>query len=146
MLDKAGFIDHIGDFMDNNMLSALNFFIRSFGSDDQFAFTGCISSPDAGFSHDNTACREVRAFDAFHKIVKSAVRVFNQEIQTVNDFSEVMCRNIGCHTDSNADRTVNKNVRETGRQNNRFFESVIVVGTEIDRIFIDVSDHFHREF
>ena len=80
MFDKASLIDHIGDFVNDNMLSALDFLIGSFGTDNNFPFAGSVSGANAGFSHNDTAGGEVRAFNAFHKVIQSTVGVFNQKI------------------------------------------------------------------
>jgi hypothetical protein len=42
-------------------------------------------------------------------------------------------------------RAVDEQVRETGRQNFRFLFGAIVVVDEIDRVFIQIADHFDRK-
>src|SRR5207247_11264608 len=57
----------------------------------------------------------------------------------VAEFYQVMRWDNGCHTYGNASRAVEQQVGKTGRQYNRFFSLVIVVGSEIDCVFVDIA-------
>ena len=65
--------------------------------------------------------------------------------RTVNDFTEVVRRNIGRHTYRNAHGAVNEKVRETGRKNHGFLLAVIEVRSEINDVFLNIRHHFVSE-
>ncbi len=57
-----------------------------------------------------------------------------------------MRRNIGCHTDSNTERAVQKKVWQCCRQHTWLFASRIIVGTEINRVFFDIAHQLRGHF
>ena len=60
--------------------------------------------------------REVRALNARHQSVQQlligGVRVLQEPLHTLGNLTQVMRRNIGCHTHSNTRRTVDQQVRD----------------------------------
>ena len=56
-----------------------------------------------------------------------------------------MGRDVRGHTDGNTGRTVDQQVREPGGQYHRLFLVLVEVGLEIDRVLIDVGNHFQRD-
>ena len=64
----------------------------------------------------------------------------------VDDFAEIVRRDVGRHADGDAAGAVDQQVRELGRQNRRLFLRIVVVGLEIDGVLVDIAEHFHRRF
>ena len=53
-----------------------------------------------------------------------------------------MRRNIGGHADRDARGAVEKQIGQTRRQNRRFFGLIVIVGFEVNRIFVDITQQF----
>ena len=51
-----------------------------------------------------------------------------------------------CHTDRDTVRAVYEQIGESRRQHDGLFARVVEVGIEINRLFVDVADHFKRDF
>ncbi|CAB4546210.1 unannotated protein [freshwater metagenome] len=65
-------------------------------------------------------------------------------IHRVDDFTKIVRRNVGGHTNSDALRTVYQQVGETAGENYWFLELTGVVVDEVDSVFVDVSEHVER--
>ena len=89
--------------------------------------------------------REVRALNARHQRVQQlligGVRVLQEPLHTLGNLTQVMRRNIGRHTHSNTRRTVDQQVRDARGQNGRLQGLAVVVGLEINGVFVDVTHH-----
>ena len=90
-------------------------------------------------------CREVGALNARHQSVQQlligGVRVLQEPLHTLGNLTQVMRRNIGRHTHSNTRRTVDQQVRDARGQNGRLQGLAVVVGLEINGVFVDVTHH-----
>src|SRR5690606_20356028 len=104
---------------------------------------------DALRAEDLAARREVRALDALHqggeRLLLVGVRVVQRPDHAVDDLAQVVWRDVGRHPDGDPRTTVDQQVRDTTRQNVRFLRTPVVVVGEIDRVFLDVPQHLHRE-
>ena len=89
--------------------------------------------------------REVRALNARHQSIQQlligGVRVLQEPLHTLGNLTQVMRRNIGRHTHSNTRRTVDQQVRDARGQNGRLQGLAVVVGLEINGVFVDVTHH-----
>ena len=63
-------------------------------------------------------------------------------MNAVNDFAQIVRRNIGCHTNSNTNRTVYQNIRETGGEDCRLLQTIVIVGNEGNGFLVDIREHF----
>ena len=59
--------------------------------------------------------------------------------------AQVVRRDVGGHADRDADRTVDQQVRESGRQHRRLERAAVVVVLEVDGLLVDVAHHFEGE-
>ena len=57
-----------------------------------------------------------------------------------------MSRHIGSHTYGNTRSTVYKQIRDAGRHDNRFLQSIIEVVLEINRFLIQILHHVLSDF
>ena len=69
------------------------------------------------------------------------MRVLQEPLHTLGNLTQVMRRNIGRHTHSNTRRTVDQQVRDARGQNGRLQGLAVVVGLEINGVFVDVTHH-----
>ena len=60
----------------------------------------------------------------------------------VDHFVQVVGRYVGGHTHGNAGRTVDQQIRDAAREDERFFFRAVVVRAEIDGFFVDIAQHF----
>ena len=77
--------------------------------------------------------------------IRRLVVVIEQIHDRVADFSDVMRRNVGRHPDGNPGGTVDEQLRQPRREDDRLGPLIVEVGDEIDRVFFDVGEHFERD-
>ena len=113
MFNQSCLVYHVRNFSYHNAVSALDFFKVCNSTENNFSLTCGVSTSQTLSAHYYSACREVRAFDMLHNIRKCRFRIINKFIDCPDYFSEIVRRNIRCHTYRNSYRTVYKQVRET---------------------------------
>ena len=86
----------------------------------------------------HAAGREVRAFDEFHQALDRDVRVVNLRADAVNDFAEIVRRNVRGHADGDARAAVDEQIGKRGGENRRLGAGFVVVGDEIHRVLVHV--------
>ena len=146
-LNNTGFVDHVGNFGDDNRLPSFCVFLNiRFCTQGQFAAASRICAADSASAHDNTAGREVRAFNIVHQLVQTDVRVVDNRVNCVTDLAQVMGRDIGRHTNCDTGRTVDQQVGIAGRQDLGFLAGIVKVGIKVDGILADIGDHILRHF
>ena len=89
---------------------------------------------------DNPARGKIGPGDDFHQFVDRHVRVIEHRATRIDDFAEVVRRNIGCHADGDTARTVYQDIRELSRQNLWFTRRFVIVRLEINRVFLDIVE------
>ena len=89
--------------------------------------------------------REIGALNARHQraqqLLIGGVRILQEPLHALGNLTQVMRRNIGRHTHSNTRRTVDQQVRDARGQNGRLQGLAVVVGLEINGVFVDVTHH-----
>ena len=83
-------------------LPTLAFFDRYFGTHLDAAATGLVGLGQTVSAQDQPTGRKVRTLHKFHQILHGGIRVFHQMQRGVDDFTQIVRRNTGCHTDGNA--------------------------------------------
>ena len=117
----------------------LNF---SFSADHNAAAAGLVGLAHAVVAIYYTAGGEIRSRDVVHELADFHIRIVEQSHAGVDTLCEVVRRHVGGHTYSDTGGAVDKDIREAGRQHERFFAGVVVVGLEVNGIFIDIPQHF----
>ena len=72
-------------------------------------------------------------------------RIFDEQDRGLDDFLQIVRRNIGGHADSDAGGTVDEKAGYARGQNDRLFFAFIEIGNEIDGFLFDVREHFFRD-
>mgnify|MGYP007104047480 CR=1 FL=1 len=80
-----------------------------------------------------------------HQFVDGDFRVVDLGDNAVDNFCEVVRRDIRRHADRNAVAPVDEKVREARRQNARLHAGVVESRIVIDRLFVQIAQHFRRE-
>src|SRR6266852_5204349 len=133
----GGFVAHVGDAFDflalhelREALDELRFvhLIRNFRDDDIFAILADFLDGGFGAHHEAAASRfvcgfdalaagnvgtggKIRAGDELHDFFESGVRLFDQQHRGVDDFAQIVRRNVGCHADGDAAGAVDEKIR-----------------------------------
>ena len=109
------------------------------------AASGAVGALDAVGAHDESARREVRAFDDGHQFLHRRLGVVDQHQRAVDDLAHIVGRNVRRHADGDARSTVDEELREFRRQHRRLFQRFVVVRDEIHRFLVDVLQHQLRD-
>ena len=139
-------VDQVRDLLDRDLVLALrHVFDDDLGTDDDGSPAGLVSLANAGSSDDIAAGWEVRSGNLFHQFDRCNVRIIHDGDDAVDRFTQIVCRHVGCHTDSNTHRPVDQKVREAAGQSDRFLVSGIVVVAPVDRLFFDILQKLERD-
>ena len=128
----------------DDLADAFDFFNFGYGAHLDRAPPGPEGVHDAGSAENLSSCRKIRAFDKCHEVVGRCLRICQEVQGRIDDFTKVVWRNVGCHANSNSLRTIDEEVRESRRKNNRLKVGVVIVRLEIDRLFVDSCHEFER--
>jgi hypothetical protein len=85
---------------------------------------------------------KVRGGNDVDQFVDRGVRVAEQNQAGIDHLVEVVRRNVGRHADRDAGRSVDQQVRDARRENQRFLLGTVVVRPEIDGFLVDVDQKF----
>ncbi len=154
--------DEVGDLLDQAALATLLDLEGELGDDDRLlaslerldvgaradadaAAAGAERFADPVGAHDQAAAREVRALDVLHQPVGVDVGVVEEGVDGGADLAQVVRRDVRCHADGDPGGAVDEQVREPRRQHQRLGAGLVVVGTEVDGLGLDVAEHLGGE-
>ena len=80
-----------------------------------------------------------------HEVSQRRLRIVQNAQTGVDDLGEVMRWDIGRHTDGDTRRAVDQQIREAGRQNERFLAAFVEVRHPLHRFLVDVAQHLVGE-
>ena len=139
-------VDAVGYLGDNYLVAvALCLDYLGAGTDYNFAAACAVGGAYARSAHDYSAGREIGAWQMSHKLLESRVGVIYQAVHGGYDLAQIVRRDICRHADRYADRAVYKQIRISRREHRGLLESVVVVRDKIDRVLVDIRQHFERE-
>ena len=118
---------------------------------DHASAAGAVALAHAMQAVDQRGGREVRRLHDVDQGLDVGFGVFEQLQAGVDDFAEVVRRDVGRHADRDAARAVDQQVRDARRHHQRLFLGAVVVGAEVDRFLVDVgqqlvADARHADF
>ena len=116
------------------------------GTNSDGASASFICSSYSASAKDLSRCREIRSRNDFHQLWNRDIRVLANSKYSVNDFSQLMWRDICCHPYCDTGSTVYKQVWKTCRQYDWFSFRSIVVILVVNGVFIDVPKNLHGNF
>ena len=139
-------VDAVGYLGDNYLVAvALCLDYLGAGADYNFAAACAVGGAYARSAHDYSAGREIGARQMSHKLLERRVGVIYQAVHGGYDLAQIVRRNICRHTDRYTDGAVDKQIRISRREHRGLLESVVVVRDKIDRVLVDIRQHFERE-
>ena len=147
-LNESRLIDKIRKLRNQDFCLAVRFCLNSCDCTDyDLAAAGPVGILDSFSSEDHSTGRKIRTLHDIHNFLDCRfvpVYFIVQHLDTcTNDFSEVVRRHIGSHTDRNSRGSVDQQIRNPCRKDRRLLLRLIEVRHKIYRVFIDVSQHLH---
>ncbi len=102
------------------------------------AAAGAVGVGDPLTAHD-PAAGEVGAFDVLHQALEVDLRVVDVGGDRGGDLAQVVRRDVRRHPHGDPGGAVDQQVREPRRQHQRLLRRLVVVGPEVDRVGVDVT-------
>src|SRR6516165_1755440 len=132
-------VDLVGNFAhDDGFAFAAQGFKLDLAAHDDRAAAQMISGAYTLTAEDNAAGRKIRAGYDRNQVVDRKRRIVDERNAGIDDFTEIVRRNIRRHADGNAASTVDKKIGKARRQDGGLLLHAVVVRLEIDRILVDV--------
>ena len=133
----------VRQFVDDDRLALafVDIFKMALGAHHHAATASAVTVFDATHAVNNAGGREVRRGNDLHQVIDRRVGVAEHMQASIDHFVQVVRWNIGRHTHGNAGRTVDQQIRDAAREDERFFFRAVVVRAEIDGFFVDIAQH-----
>ena len=152
LLLQGLFVDLIRQFIDDDGLpvtrigTLANVFKVHLGAHDDAATPGAVAFAHTAHAVNNAGGGKVRCLDDFNQLVDGGRRALQQQQTGIDHIGQVVRRNVGRHTDRNAGAAVDEQVRNPARQDQRLFLAAVVIGAEIDRLFVYIGQQLVADF
>src|SRR5215468_8174480 len=104
------------------------------------------SSMDAFAPRDVAAGREVGTGNDLEDLLERSVRLFNQRNGCVDDFAQIVGRNVRRHADGNSAGAVDEKIRNARRQDGGLAFGFVEVRDEIDGFLFYVGEELFGNF
>ncbi len=149
--DQAGFVELIRDLVDDyRETSVANFFNGGGAAHREVTATGAVCLADALAADDDAASGEVWSGNELHQVFHAdliqLVEAVDKQVESRHQLPQIVRRDIGCHTNRDTVGAVHQQVGNTRGQNFRLLERAIKVIQKVNRVFIQVSQNFIRNF
>ena len=149
-LHELGLVDLVGDLVDDDGFAAAgDVFDFDLGADHEAAAAGAVGLGDVGAAEEDAAGGEVGAEDVLEAEVEVGLRLLRRLGQEgdagVEDFGEVVGRDVGGHADGDAGAAVDDEVGDAGGEDGGLEGGLVVVGDEVDGVHVDVGEHLAGE-
>ena len=144
---RLRFVDLVRNFGDDDVFAVLaDFFDGGFGAHDETAAARFDRRLRCLRGRRCTAGREIRAGNELHHFFQRGVGLFDQQDGGIDDFAQVVRRNVGGHADGDTAGAVDEEIRNPRGQNDRLFARLVEVRDEIDGFFFEVGENFFGDF
>ena len=121
--------------------SLVRFSIATLGAHHEAAAAGFVGLGDAALAVEKSAGREVGPLHVLEHFEQSGFGILHQLDGGVNDFSQVVRRNVRRHADRDAVRPVDDQRGNPRGQNRGLVGGLIEVGHHVDGFHLDVGHH-----
>jgi len=88
---------------------------------------------------------KIGSFDMLHQLSQSDAWIINLGTDPVDDFAEIVRRDVRGHADRDASAAIDEQIGESGREDSGFGASLIVIRNEIHRILFHVLHEYCTE-
>ena len=146
LLNHRRLVHHVGNLGDDDLLLAgFAGFKAGLGAHHYAAATRFKRLFHALVAVDGAARRKIGGRHVLHEFSHRDVGVVEVGNNAVHDFRHVVRGHVGGHAHGNARRAVHQQVRKLGGHHAGLFQRVVEVGLKVDRVFVEVVQHFVRE-
>jgi len=138
-------VDLVGQLIDDDGLAVIaagNFLEVRARAHHHAAATGQVAVAHAGDAVDQSGGREVGRGDDLDQLLDAGLRIAQQRQAGIDDFVQVVRRNVGRHAHRDPRRAVDQQIGNARRQDQRFLFRAVVVRTEVDGFLLDVLQQF----
>jgi len=140
--DELGLVDLVGDLGDDELLAVVaHVFNGDLGAHEEASAAGLVGVGDAAAAVEEATGGEVGTLHVLHNFKKTGSGVVDHLDGGVEDFGEIVWRDVGRHADGDAGRTVDDEVRDARGEDGGLRGGLVVVGHEVDRVEVDVGEH-----
>ena len=137
--DQARLVHLVRNFGDDNCLAVLaELFDGGLGAQLERAPALGEVIQDALASENESAGGEIRTLHQVDDFAQMRFGFLHQKNRGVDDFGDIVRRDIGCHADRDAGRSVDQQIRNAGGQNFGLHAPLVEIGPEIDGLFVQV--------
>ena len=146
LLDHRRLVHLVGNLGDDDGFAvvAARLDVDAAAHDDRAA-AGRIGAVDAGTAEHDAAGREIRPWNDLHQCRQIDRRIVDQRDGAVEDFAQIVRRDVGRHADGDAAGAVDQQVRKARRQDARFAAGRVISVLEIDGVLVDVFQQLMRD-
>src|SRR5438876_2473465 len=121
-LDERGLVDLVWNFRDDDCFAVLaGVFVRGLRALRYTSHYGLVRRFDAFAPGNVTACRKVRPGHQLHHFFQSRFRLLNHQHRGVNNFAQVVRRNVRGHADGDAAGAIDQQIRHARGKDGRLF-------------------------
>ena len=147
LFNHRGFVHLIGDFLNDDRIAIFaNFLDFGLGADHDGSTALKIGFARPRAPQDHAAGREIRAGYNLHQTFGGYIRIVDQFQRRIDNFAQVMRRNIGRHTHSNTARAIDEHIGKAGREHGRLRVFAIIIEFKINRVFVDIREQISGRF
>ncbi len=140
--DQRSSIYAVRNLSDDNLLpAAFEFFHARFAAHLDAAPSGFEILADTVDAADDTSGGKIRAFHMLHQFIEGNVGIVDLRADSIDDFRQIVRRNVGRHADGNARAAVDQQIWKRGRENGGLCAGFVVVGDEVHRLLVHVGHH-----
>ena len=134
----------IGNFFDNNgRFAVLAFDNFTLCANRQRSTTRFVGILDTLAAHNDATRGEIGTREDRHEFFCGYFGVVKNHAGGVDCLAQIVRWNIRCHTNGNAIRAVDQQVREASGKNLGLLQAFIIVRLKIDRLFVQVAQQLH---
>ena len=148
LLDQTRLVQLVREFGDNDLLTTadlVDVFDDRAGTHVNAPATGAVGFDDAGATVDDRGGREVWTGNVLHQLIDGQLGVVDEGQATVDDFTEVVRRNVRRHAHGDTAGTVDQEVRYAGRHDRRDQFGAVVVRHPVHGFLVQVSQQLVRQ-
>ena len=145
-LDQRGAVHAIRNLRDDDLFAAaFEFFYACFAAHFDAAPTSLEILADAIDAADYATSGEIRTLHVLHELVQRDIGIVDLCADAVDDFAQIVRRNIRRHPNRDARCAVDEQVRKSCGEDRRLGARFVVIRHEIDRILIHIGHQRRAE-
>ena len=142
LLVHDALVDHVRNLVDDDADAvAAEFLKMRAGAHDHAAAARAVALMDVGDAEDAT-CRKIGSGHQANEVLDRALGIAELVQAGVDRLAEIVRRDVRGHAHGDAGGAVDEKLRQTGRQDDGLPFGVVEVRNEVDRVLVDVGEHF----